>query len=176
LEWENQDVGQASSSPVMCKTRALVRSAWHRSCTTSLQRNSYQEVLAMMDRMLERSEWKVYFDFMSRFLAGKSVEMEVAGLDVGDQIEERWTLLDGLSYEPQSDVFVVHTALLDHMIFKPQQIYITETDGSLSAVGIRDGQDRLQIIKLRRPVMLEAMPAPVKTGRGSPQPPGEQRP
>lgn len=41
----------------------------------------------MATHQLQRSQWKPYFDTVSRILVGKQAEINVAGLKVGDQIE-----------------------------------------------------------------------------------------
>ena len=47
---------------------------------------------------------KDYFDRVSKVLGPKLVELEVASLRLGDQVEPDWVPLIGLTYDPKSDV------------------------------------------------------------------------
>jgi hypothetical protein len=48
---------------------------------------------------LPQSEWRTFFDRMSNALLGKWAEIEVASLDLGDQIVVEWIPLLGITYE-----------------------------------------------------------------------------
>ena len=45
------------------------------------------------------SEWRAFFDRMSKALLGKWAEIEVASLDLGDQIIAEWVPLLGITYD-----------------------------------------------------------------------------
>jgi len=47
-----------------------------------------------MAKKLEKSMWRPYFDDISKVLAGKRAEIEVAALNLGDQIEVEWAAFD----------------------------------------------------------------------------------
>jgi hypothetical protein len=47
-------------------------------------------------RKLERDRWKAFFDLVSKGLVGKRVEVEVASMKIGDQIEAEWLPLLGI--------------------------------------------------------------------------------
>ena len=47
---------------------------------------SDQAGVAATSRQLPQSQWRVFFDRMSKALLGKRAEIEVASLDLGDQI------------------------------------------------------------------------------------------
>jgi hypothetical protein len=51
-----------------------------------------------MAKQLEKSQWRAYFDRMSKVLVGKRAEIEVASLNLGDQIKAEWLPLFGISY------------------------------------------------------------------------------
>lgn len=46
---------------------------------------------------------------------GKQAEIEVALLDIGDQIEAEWVPLLGITYDPKDDPVVVLLDGLDHL-------------------------------------------------------------
>ena len=109
----------------------------------------------MARMMLERSRWQTYFDRLSRVLTGKSVELEVAALDLGDQVEAKWLPLIGVDYDPGNDLVEIALEGVDHLIRRPREIFI-EDDGALglSSLMIVDGEGRRHIAQFRDPLML----------------------
>jgi len=109
----------------------------------------------MAQMLLERSRWQTYFDHLSRVLVGKSVELEIAGLDLGDQVEAKWLPLLGVDYDPRDDLVEIALEGVDHLIRRPREIFIDE-DGALglSSLMIVDGEGRRHIAQFRDPLML----------------------
>lgn len=87
-------------------------------------------------------------------MEGLHVELEVAGLDIGDQIEKEWTLLEGLSYDPKEDGIHIYTSPLDHFIPAPTEIIASEDGPMVSSILVKDDDGHFQIIKFRLPLML----------------------
>jgi hypothetical protein len=110
----------------------------------------------MTIRKLEKSEWRAFFDGISKLLEGKQAEIEVASLALGDQIEAEWLPLLGLTYDPKDDLFEVALDGVDHMISKPREIYVDDDVGGLMSIEIVGADGSRQIIKLRDPLMLRA--------------------
>ena len=108
----------------------------------------------MNNRMIEKSEWKYYFNLISRSLENQTIELEVAGLDMGDQIEAEWGQFDGISYDANADCIFVHTPLLDHSIRHPQQLMLVEDGDAIVSLNIQDGENS-QMIHFHRPIILE---------------------
>ena len=44
----------------------------------------------MTARELDKSQWRTFFDRLSKTLEGKQAEIEVASLSLGDQVEAEW--------------------------------------------------------------------------------------
>jgi hypothetical protein len=109
-----------------------------------------------MARKLEKAERRSYLDRVSKGLAGKQAEIEVALLDLGDQIEAEWVPLIGLVYDPKDDIVEVAVEGLDHMIHKPRELYVEEEGGELSSLEIVDADGARQIIKLKDTLLLPA--------------------
>ena len=80
----------------------------------------------------------------------------VASLALGDQVEAEWIPLFGIVYDPKSDIIEIASEQLDHMIRKPRAIAVEEGPDGVSSIEIIDGEDTVQIVKLRDPMM----PAP----------------
>jgi len=78
---------------------------------------------------LPNDKWAEFFDGMTSVMSGKFVEVEVSGLDVGDQIESDWLPLNGISYEPGEDTLYVYTEPpagvdMEHSIAHPKEVYV----------------------------------------------------
>ncbi len=110
-----------------------------------------------MARVLEKNEWEAYFDRVSGRLGAELVEIEVAGLDLGDQIETEWVPLIGFTYDPKDDVFEVAVSGVDHVIRNPAEVVVEESVEGLHWVEITDGEGHRHIVRLRAPL---ALPSP----------------
>jgi len=96
---------------------------------------------------------------MSKALTGKWAEIEVASLDIGDQITAEWIPLIGITYDSKDDLLDVALERYDHLIRHPQQVVVDDADGSLRSVAIVDAEGSTQIVRMRVPVMLPASTA-----------------
>jgi Family of unknown function (DUF5335) len=108
----------------------------------------------MATTKLEKRAWHRYFDNMSKILGGKRAEIEVASLKLGDQIEAEWLPLLGIVYDPKDDLIEVVLEDLDHMILKPQEVFVDQEATLLKSMEVIDHEGTRQIIKLRDPLML----------------------
>src|ERR1700732_1860259 len=113
-----------------------------------------------MAKQLEKSQWRAYFDRMSKALVGKRAEIEVASLKLGDQIEAEWLPLLGISYDPKDDIIEIALEGVDHLIPKPREVYVEEKGLELSSLEVIDAEGTHQIIVLKDPMML---PAPAQS-------------
>jgi hypothetical protein len=132
--------------------RKRKRGPAHRS--TVRDRNSGARRHIMATSKLEKAAWQRYFDQVSKTLVGKQAEIEVASLQIGDQIEAEWVPLLGISYDPKSDIVEVLVEGLDHLIQKPVEIYIEQGPAGLASLEVIDADDVRQIVRLRDPLML----------------------
>src|SRR5258708_33528924 len=90
---------------------------------------------------LEKTEWRSFFDRITKGLVGKRAEIEVDSLDLGSQIEAEWLPLLGIAYDPKDDVLEIALDGVDHPIAKPEEVYVDigPTGVSKRQVGDRDG-------------------------------------
>jgi hypothetical protein len=116
-----------------------------------------------MAKKLEKSQWSVYFDLISKALTGKRAEIEVASLNLGDQIEAEWLPFFGISYDPKDDVIALALEGHAHLIYKPREIYFEGEGLELSSLEVIDADGVHQIVVLRDPLMLPA-PSAAKAG------------
>jgi hypothetical protein len=105
-------------------------------------------------RGVPQPEWRGYFDRISKALPGRLAEVEVAGLDLGDQIAVEWVPLLGITYESRDDLLDVAFDRANHLIRHPQEILVEEDAGRLLSVAVIDGEGIRRIVRLRQPLML----------------------
>jgi hypothetical protein len=111
----------------------------------------------MTIRRLEPSEWTGFCIRASRSFLGTQVEIEVASLEVGHQLQARRLPLQGMAYDPESDVLELLVGEMDHLIRAPRELYVDETPsgtGYLAYLQIIDANGVRQIVTLREPPML----------------------
>ncbi|MEN3385036.1 MAG: hypothetical protein V7608_5080 [Hyphomicrobiales bacterium] len=109
-----------------------------------------------MAKKLEKSVWKPYFDAVSKILPGKRAEIEVAALNLGDQIEAEWLPLLGITYDPEDDLIEIALEGVDHLIPRPREIWVEAEGLNLSSIEVIDANGVRQIVMLRDPMMLPA--------------------
>ena len=110
----------------------------------------------MAPQKLDKSAWQGFFDRVSRALAGKSAEIEVASLSLDDQIAVEWLPLLGIAYDPKDDLVEIALEGVDHLIPAPQEIYVDGGPSGLETVGIVDKDGARQIVRLRDALELPA--------------------
>lgn len=109
----------------------------------------------MTTRNLERSEWKAYFDHMSRRLPATEVELRVDALDLGDQVAfDAKSRLLGIDYDPSDDSLEVAIEGTSHRVSHPKAVVVDESAEGLNAIEVIDPEGRQHIVVLRRPLRL----------------------
>jgi hypothetical protein len=109
-----------------------------------------------MIRKLEKPQWGPFLDMLTRLLEGKEAEIEVASLRLGDQVQNEWLPLIGITYDPNDDIVEVALDGLDHMIPRPREIYLDDGGGGLTSLEIVDAEGVKQLVKLKDQLMLPA--------------------
>jgi len=115
----------------------------------------HEEVVIMI-RKLEKAQWRSYFDILSKLLEAKEAEIEVASLDLGDQVQAKWLPLIGIAYDPEDDVVEVALEGLDHLIYRPREVHLDDEVGGLTSLQIVDADGARQIVKLKDKLLLPA--------------------
>jgi hypothetical protein len=101
-----------------------------------------------------QAEWRAFFDRMSKGLLGKWAEVEVASLDLGDQIVAEWVPMLGITYDARDDLLDVALDRSNHLIRHPREILVEEAPTGLASVAVVDEDGARQIVKLKEPLML----------------------
>ena len=110
-----------------------------------------------------KSEWRGFFDRMSKALLGKLAEVEVASLDLGDQIVAEWIPLIGITYDSADDLLDVAFDRSNHLIRHPREIVVEDSAAGLTSVAVVDEDGVRQVVRLKEPVMLPSATSPVST-------------
>jgi hypothetical protein len=108
----------------------------------------------MTMQKLEKAKWRSFLDTLSKLLEAKVAEIEVASLDLGDQVQAKWLPLLGITYDPEDDIVEVALDGLDHMIHKPREIYLENGAEELASLEIVDSDGVKQIVKFKDQLML----------------------
>jgi len=121
----------------------------------------------MQTTKLDESEWRPFFDRMARrHVEGRRAEIDIASLDLGNQIAAEWLPLLGVAYDPKGDIVEVALEGFDHLINKPREIFVAEDAGRLSSIEVTDADDVRHIIQLKEPLMLSRPGAESAGGNG----------
>lgn len=105
-------------------------------------------------RTIPKAEWKTFFNQMTHALQGKRAEIEVAALDLGDQVVAGWIPLIGMTYDDHDDLLDVALSGLDHLIRQPREIVVVQGSHGIETVGVMAGDGTRQVVRLKTPLML----------------------
>lgn len=105
---------------------------------------------------LDKAEWAAFLAGLTKALEGAEAEIEVESLEIGDQVEANWLPLFGIVYDHKGDLVEIAMEGLDHLIYKPQEIYVDRGAGGLVSLEIITGDGTKQIVQFREPLMLPA--------------------
>jgi hypothetical protein len=105
-------------------------------------------------RAIEKSDWAAYCERVTRGLIGKRAEIEIDSLQLGAQIQAEWVPIIGLDYDPKDDLFEVALEGLDHLIYRPREVYAEEAASGLNLMAIVDGEGTRHLVRFKDPLML----------------------
>jgi hypothetical protein len=105
-------------------------------------------------RDLPKAEWRGFFDRMSKPLLGKWAEVEVASLDLGDQVVAEWIPMIGITYDSRDDLLDVALDRANRLIRHPKEITVEEAPTGLASVAVLDAEGARHVVKLREPMAL----------------------
>jgi Family of unknown function (DUF5335) len=70
----------------------------------------------------------------------------------------------GISYDPKDNVIQIALEGVEHLIYKPREMYVEEEGLELSSLEVIDAEGTRQIIVLKDPMMLPAPAQSAKAG------------
>jgi hypothetical protein len=106
-------------------------------------------------KQLARTEWETYFDRFTRERlqseAPGAATIEVVSPTLGDQLQVSAARLLGLTYDPKSEALEVLLENIDHLIFRPTEIWVVEAEpGFISTLEIIQSDGTKELIYFRR--------------------------
>lgn len=107
--------------------------------------------------LVPKPEWAGYFNRITRGLVGLRAEIDVASLELGDQVAADQVAVAGIFYDHRDDLLGVLLDGFDHLIRHPELIYAEERDAGLAALAVIDRDGTNHLIKFSRPL---ALPSP----------------
>jgi hypothetical protein len=111
----------------------------------------------MAAAQIDRTRWAPFLDALTNSLVGKQADIEVASLELGDQIETDWASLIGITYDHKDDLIEIALDEMDHLIRSPRELFVDYEVGGIVAIAIVDADGNRQIVRFRDPL---ALPAP----------------
>lgn len=105
-------------------------------------------------RKLEQLEWKQFFDGISKVLGPMQADIQVLSPNIGVQTEARWLPFLGMSYDPKDDIVAVNVEELEHIVWKPQDVYVDDGGVGLSTITVVDKDGVRHMLQLRDPLLL----------------------
>jgi hypothetical protein len=110
----------------------------------------------MKTRRIAPGEWKTVFDrFTREYLRDdlpETVTIEVVSPEVGDQFAVKDARLLGVAYDSKSSVLEVDVEGIDHLVFRPVDIWVVEdeADGFLETIDLARADGTKEILHLHR--------------------------
>ena len=108
----------------------------------------------MATRALARAEWRRYCDRVSKEVAGRRVELDIASLELGDRVEARWLPLLGVVFDARGDVLEIALEGVGHSITSPREIHLEETERGLVSLEIVAADETVETLRFKEPLRL----------------------
>jgi hypothetical protein len=108
----------------------------------------------MTARSIQKADWGSFCAAVSEALEGSDAEIEVASIDLGQQVEKQWAPLIGISYDPEDDIIDIALEEVDHIVNEPKELLAEIDDVRVSALQITDGEGTRHLVRLKDGLML----------------------
>jgi hypothetical protein len=108
----------------------------------------------MTARSIQKADWGSFCAAVSEALEGSDAEIEVASIDLGQQVEKQWAPLIGISYDPEDDIIDIALEEVDHIVNEPKELLAEIDDARVSALQITDGEGTRHLVRLKDGLML----------------------
>lgn len=105
---------------------------------------------------LDRAALRPYFDRVSRLLEGRRADIDIAALNIGDQLAAKSAPLLGLAYDPHDDRIAIMVEGLEHMVQHPREVYVQTEGSELSSMDVIDAEGISHIVRFHQPLLLPA--------------------
>ena len=128
----------------------------------------------MKTKEIPRNEWSEFFDSFSRQHEGWLVTLEVLGLEIGAQVEERELALEGVVAEwseaDGDEITIMIGAKPDdhitHRVSQPMSVSVEQTDeGADVALAIKGQDETTTLLRFRSAILPEMVDGIVEEPR-----------
>lgn len=110
----------------------------------------------MSDEVIDKGQWEFFCNRFSRQLEGAQAEIEVASLNIGDQIQAEWVPLLGVTYDPKDDIVEIAVEGLDHIVREPGALTVQREGATVESLAVETRSGERHIVKFRQPLSLPA--------------------
>jgi hypothetical protein len=117
----------------------------------------------MATRNVPQTEWRPFFDVLSKTLAGNRVEVEAASLDLGDQVVADWLPLVGITYDSHNDLLDISmqgAEHFSHLIRHPRTVAVQQEDGGVKSIAVTTDDGVEEILTFKSALLLPATAGP----------------
>lgn len=110
----------------------------------------------MSDEVIDKGQWEFFCNRLSRQLEGVQAEIEVASLNIGDQIQAEWVPLLGVTYDPKDDIVEIAVEGLDHIVREPSSLSVQREGAMVESLAVDSRSGERHIVRFRQPLSLPA--------------------
>ena len=122
----------------------------------------------MQTKQIPKNEWSGFFDSFSRMHQGWLVNLQIAGPEIGAQMEQRELALKGITdewHQTEGDTIMIMSGVerddhITHSIVRPTQVSLQQTDdGADAGLAIKSDDGTTTLLWFRSPVLSELVDA-----------------
>lgn len=107
-------------------------------------------------KSVPKPKWSSFCDRVTDALTGLRAEIEVASLDLGDQVQAKSLPVLGIAYDHKNDVFEVALEGLDHLIRRPESLMVIDGPTGVTSMLVVDWDAVRHVVRFKEPLMLPA--------------------
>jgi hypothetical protein len=118
----------------------------------------------MKTKEIPKQEWRTFFDNFSRQYEGWLATLEILGVEIGAQVEERELPLKGIAgewHEVEGNAITIMVGMkpddhITHAIGNATQVSLEQTDdGADAALAIKSADGTTALLRFRKPMLPE---------------------
>lgn len=108
----------------------------------------------MATEQIKKSDWQGYFSKLTNHIEGLNIAVEIDSPEFGAQNQSAKLQVQGLTYDPKSDLFEISSNDIEHIVNKPKDIYVESTEGIVHSIKVEDGENNAHILTFLPPLSL----------------------
>jgi hypothetical protein len=108
----------------------------------------------MTTRKIPKEDWSRYFEQLTERLRGHRVELDLLGVEIGDQVVASHASLESFSFDERAQSLEVSFDHFRHLISNPHEVWVEEEVAGVHSLFVLDGDNHQQILKFSEPPAL----------------------